>query len=142
MSNTDEFGLDVPFYTAVEARRHILSKSQSVIDVAAKLATGSLPARDYHGDIDVLRQFLTLVGKLKAADDPIVIPSTVLKRLKETPKNCQIRLEELFISFLDGEIGAPQLKSILEGYSYLFEMNEIREIADLLREQKTKFGRR
>ena len=140
----DEFGLPVqtPFSTAVEARQHILKQSRKVIDTAAKLATGSLSSISYRGDVDVLRQYLVIVGKLKTADDPIVIPSKVLKKLHDQPENCQPRLQEIFMSFLDGEIPLSQLKSVLEGFSYLFETHEIREISNLLREQKTKFGRK
>lgn len=140
----DEFGLPIrpSFTTAVEARKHILKRSRKVIDIAAKLATGTLSAVDYNGDVDVLRQYLTIVGKLKTADDPIVIPSTVLKKLHDQPESCQPRLEEVFMAFLDGAIPLSQLKSVLEGFSYLFEVTEIREIASLLREQKSKFGRR
>jgi len=140
----DEFGLPVqtPFTTAVEARQHILKQSRKVIDTAAKLATGSLSAVSYRGDVDVLRQYLTIVGKLKTTDDPIVIPPKVLKKLHDQPENCQPRLEEVFMAFLDGDIPLSQLKSVLGGFSYLFEVTEIREIANLLREQKTKFGRK
>ena len=144
MSELDEFGLPVqtPFTTAVEARQHILKRSRKVINVAAKLATGELSAISYRGDVDVLRQYLTIVGKLKTTDDPIVIPEKVLKTLRDQPENCQPRLEAVFMSFLDGDIPLSQLKSVLEGFSYLFEVTEIREIANLLREQKTKFGRK
>jgi hypothetical protein len=142
--NEDEFGLPVktPFSTAVEARAHLLKHSRKVIDTAAKLATGRLSAVSYRGDIDVLRQYLAIVGKLKTADDPIVIPPKVLKKLHDQPENCQPRLEEVFMAFLDGDIPLSQLKSVLEGFSYLFEVTEIREISSLLREQKTKFGRK
>ena len=140
----DEFGLPVqtPFSTAVEARVHLLKHSRKVIDTAAKLASGTLPAADYNGDVDVLRQYLTIVGKLKTADDPVSIPAPVLKKLHSQPENCQPRLEEIFMAFLDGTMPLSQMKQILEGFSYLFEMHEIREIANLLREQKARYGRK
>lgn len=46
------------------------------------------------------------------------------------------------MSFLEGSAPLSQLKSVLEGFSYLFEMREIGEIANLLREQKVKYGRK
>jgi len=140
--NEDEFGLPRTFTTAVQARQHILKRSRGVIDTAAKLAAGTLSADSYHGDVDVLRQYLVIVGKLKVQDDPITILPKVLKKLHDQPENCQPRLQEIFMSFLDGEIPLSQLKFVLEGFSYLFEIHEIREIANLLREQKTKFGRK
>jgi hypothetical protein len=143
--DVDCFGLPITppqFTTAVEARRYILSKSRDVVNTAARLATGQLSAVSYRGDVDVLRQYLTMISKLKIQDDPISIPATVLEKLHQQPQNCQWRLEELFLSFLDGAIPMSQLKNVLEGFSYLFETTEIREISSLLREQKSKYGRR
>ena len=140
--NHDEFGLPKPFTTAVEARQHVLKRSRKVIDTAAKLATGQLSSADYRGDPDILRRYMDILGKLKVQDDPIDIPSKVLKKLHDQPENCQPRLEEIFLSFLEGLMPLSQLKQILEGFSYLFEMHEIREIANLLREQKAKYGRK
>lgn len=142
MSEDDEFGLPRTFTTAVQARQHILKRSRGVIDTAAKLAAGTLPAGEYRGDVDVLRQYLVIVGKLKVQDDPITIPPKVLKKLHDQPENCQPRLEEVFMAFLDGTMPLSQMKQILEGFSYLFEMHEISEIANLLREQKAKYGRK
>ena len=140
--NEDEFGLPRTFTTAVQARQHILKRSRKVIDTAAKLAAGTLPADSYRGDVDVLRQYLVIVGKLKIQDDPITIPSKVLKKLHDQPENCQPRLEEVFMAFLDGTMPLSQMRQVLEGFSYLFEIHEVREIANLLREQKAKYGRK
>lgn len=140
--NLDEFGLPKPFTTVVEARQHILRRGRKVIDTAAKLATGDLPAGEYRGDADVLRRYMDMVSKLRVQDDPVSIPPKVLRKLRAQPENCQPRLEEVFMSFLEGSAPLSQLKSVLEGFSYLFEMREIGEIANLLREQKAKYGRK
>ena len=140
--NHDEFGLPKPFTTAVEARQHVLRRGRKVIDTAAKLATGQLPSADFRGDPDILRRYMDMLGKLKVQDDPITIPSKVLKKLHDQPENCQPRLEEVFMAFLDGTMPLSQMRQVLEGFSYLFEIHEVREIANLLREQKAKYGRK
>ena len=140
--NQDEFGLPKSFTTAVEARQHVLRRGRKIIDTAAKLATGQLPSVDYRGDPDILRRYMDMLGKLKVQDDPIAIPPKVLNKLHDQPENCQPRLEEVFMAFLDGTMPLSQMKQVLEGFSYLFEMHEIREIANLLREQKAKYGRK
>ena len=66
----------------------------------------------------------------------MTIPSKVPKKLHDQPENCQPRLEEVFMAFLDGTIPLSQMRQILEGFSYLFEIHEVREIANLLRVQK------
>lgn len=146
--STDEFGLDVeeeaaPLTTAVEVRAHVISKARDIIDTAALMSTGRLSTRRLgRVDPDVLKQMLTLVSKLKTSEDPIEIPSALLEKLKEAPGVCQDRLQEIFMSFLEGNIKPPALTKILSGYSYIYTMAEVKDIADLLREQKAKYGRR